>query len=159
MAVPPSDGKESWMPEDNTTAAPRRHRTVGQRVADALARGAGSWPFILAQTVLWGAWITVNLTVPIRRWDPYPFILLNLALSFQAAYAAPIIMMSQNRQARKDRELAQQTFRLEQRVLRELAAIRADLDQARAVADRNAHRVAAGSEPHEADRDTTPGPH
>jgi uncharacterized membrane protein len=106
----------------------RRRYTVGQRVADALARGAGSWPFIVAQTVLWGAWITINLTVPMRGWDPYPFILLNLALSFQAAYAAPIIMMSQNRQARKDRELARQTFRVERRVLREVEALRRDLE-------------------------------
>jgi uncharacterized membrane protein len=106
----------------------RRRYTVGQRVADALARGAGSWPFIVAQSVLWGTWITINLTVPMRGWDPYPFILLNLALSFQAAYAAPIIMMSQNRQARKDRELARQTFRIERQVLREVEALRRDLD-------------------------------
>jgi uncharacterized membrane protein len=78
--------------------------------------------------MLWGAWITINLTVPMRGWDPYPFILLNLALSFQAAYAAPIIMMSQNRQARKDRELARQTFRVERRVLREVETLRRDLE-------------------------------
>ncbi|MGC8486594.1 MAG: DUF1003 domain-containing protein [Clostridia bacterium] len=111
------------------SAPSRRHIKLGQRLADSLARGAGSWPFILGQTVLWGAWIGVNLTLPVRRWDPYPFILLNLALSFQAAYAAPIIMMSQNRQARRDRDLARRAFRLERRMARELDAIEHKLQE------------------------------
>ncbi|HEY7066273.1 MAG TPA: DUF1003 domain-containing protein [Chloroflexota bacterium] len=78
--------------------------TLGQRIADGVAATMGSWPFIIAQSVFLTAWIVVNVTeVIFRAWDPYPFILLNLMLSFQAAYAAPIIMMSQNRQAAKDR--------------------------------------------------------
>jgi uncharacterized membrane protein len=103
--------------------------TLGARLADQLARGAGSWPFILIQTILWGTWIVVNLTVQVRRWDPYPFILLNLALSFQAAYAAPIIMMSQNRQARRDRDLARRAFHLERRMAQKLATVQEQLDR------------------------------
>jgi uncharacterized membrane protein len=78
--------------------------TLGQRVADGVAATMGSWPFIIVQTVVLAAWIVLNVTELIfHAWDPYPFILLNLMLSFEAAYAAPIIMMSQNRQAAKDR--------------------------------------------------------
>jgi uncharacterized membrane protein len=75
-------------------------RTLGERVADGFAAVVGSWPFIIAQTVLLAAWVAVNVLWLVYRWDPYPFILLNLVLSFQAAYASPIIMMSQNRQAK-----------------------------------------------------------
>jgi uncharacterized membrane protein len=78
--------------------------TVGQRIADGVAATMGSWPFILVQSALLAAWIALNVTEMVfRAWDPYPFILLNLMLSFQAAYAAPFIMMSQNRQSAKDR--------------------------------------------------------
>ena len=78
--------------------------TIGQRVADTVAATMGSWPFIIIQSVVLAGWIILNVTeIVFRAWDPYPFILLNLMLSFQAAYAAPIIMMSQNRQAAKDR--------------------------------------------------------
>jgi uncharacterized membrane protein len=62
----------------------------------------GSWTFIIAQSIFVGAWIILNLVALLRHWDDYPFILLNLLFSTQAAYVAPIIMMSQNRQAQKD---------------------------------------------------------
>jgi uncharacterized membrane protein len=75
-------------------------RTIGERVADAFARAIGSWIFIITQSVLLTAWVIANVVHTIKPWDPYPFILLNLALSFQAAYASPIIMMSQNRQSK-----------------------------------------------------------
>jgi uncharacterized membrane protein len=74
----------------------------GQRVADRVAAIIGSWRFIIIQSTMLAVWIALNITAYVYRWDPYPFILLNLALSFQAAYAAPIIMMSQNRQSEKD---------------------------------------------------------
>jgi uncharacterized membrane protein len=76
------------------------HRTVSEMVADGFARAVGSWTFIIIQSVLLTFWVIANVIHVIKPWDPYPFILLNLALSFQAAYASPIIMMSQNRQAR-----------------------------------------------------------
>jgi uncharacterized membrane protein len=77
--------------------------TFGQRIADRVAEIMGSWTFIIVQSTILAAWIVLNVVAYMRHWDPYPFILLNLGLSFQAAYAAPIIMMSQNRQAQKDR--------------------------------------------------------
>ena len=80
--------------------ASNEHRTLGERAADRFAAVVGSWPFIIAQTALLSAWLALNLVAWSYHWDPYPFILLNLMLSFQAAYASPIIMMSQNRQAR-----------------------------------------------------------
>jgi len=79
------------------------HLTLGQRIADGVAATMGSWRFIITQSIVLAAWVALNIVALIQHWDPYPFILLNLALSFQAAYAAPIIMMSQNRQAEKDR--------------------------------------------------------
>lgn len=78
--------------------------SFGQRTADGIAAIVGSWRFIIIQSVLLVAWLIVNTFAWIQAWDPYPFILLNLMLSFQAAYTAPIILMSQNRQAAIDRE-------------------------------------------------------
>jgi len=79
------------------------HLSFGQRVADRVAETMGSWTFIIIQSCVLLMWIAFNVAAYVNHWDPYPFILLNLGLSFQAAYAAPIIMMSQNRQADKDR--------------------------------------------------------
>ncbi|NCT95096.1 MAG: DUF1003 domain-containing protein [Chitinophagaceae bacterium] len=81
----------------------RVRRTTGQRIADAVAQGMGSWTFIILQTVFVVVWMLLNVVGYIRHWDPYPFILLNLLFSTQAAYAAPVIMMSQNRQSERDR--------------------------------------------------------
>ena len=78
-------------------------------VADLVAAVMGSWTFIVAQTLALCLWIAIN-ALSGKPWDPYPFILLNLALSFQAAYAAPIIMMAQNRQAAIDRRRAEQDY-------------------------------------------------
>jgi uncharacterized membrane protein len=75
-------------------------RTRGDRIADRLAAWVGSWTFIIIQSVIFVLWIGLNVTVWLNRWDPYPFTLLNLALAFQSAYAAPILMISQNRQAK-----------------------------------------------------------
>ena len=77
------------------------HRSLGEQIADAFAWGVGSWSFIILQSLILSSWIALNAVLPSRaEWDPYPFILMNLVLSFQAAYASPIIMMSQNRQAK-----------------------------------------------------------
>jgi uncharacterized membrane protein len=75
-------------------------RTRGDRVAEWLAAWVGSWPFLITQSTILLAWMALNISALINHWDPYPFILLNLALSFQSAYAAPILMISQNRQAK-----------------------------------------------------------
>jgi uncharacterized membrane protein len=77
--------------------------SLGERLSDLVAETVGSWRFILIQSGLLLAWLIANIASGGNAWDPYPFILLNLMLSFQAAYTAPIIMMSQNRQADIDR--------------------------------------------------------
>lgn len=85
-------------------------RSFGQKLADNVAGGMGSWRFIVWQTVIVIIWMLLNLVGIIYHWDPYPFILLNLLFSTQAAYAAPIIMMAQNRQNDKDRIQAQKDY-------------------------------------------------
>lgn len=84
--------------------------SFGQRISDGVAATMGSWPFIITQSIILVAWMFLNVTAYVKQWDPYPFILLNLALSFQAAYAAPFIMMSQNRQAMIDRNDARHDY-------------------------------------------------
>lgn len=84
--------------------------TVGQKIADKVAGTVGSWRFIIIQSIILALWLVLNITGIIFRWDPYPFILLNLMLSFQAAYAAPFVMMSQNRQSEKDRLMAESDY-------------------------------------------------
>jgi hypothetical protein len=88
----------------------------------------GSWKFIVAQTIIVFVWVIVNLYVWIYRWDPYPFILLNLLFSTQAAYAAPIIMMSQNRQSQRDREHAEQDYIVNKQSKKEIEEIKHKLD-------------------------------
>src|ERR1700710_903531 len=78
----------------------------GQRLADSVATGMGSWRFIIIQTIIVIVWMALNVVAIIGHWDPYPYILLNLLFSTQAAYAAPIIMMAQNRQSERDRAQA-----------------------------------------------------
>lgn len=80
-----------------------REATFGERMADRITALAGSWRFLVVQSGLLVLWVALNAAAYIQHWDPYPFILLNLLLSFQAAYAAPIILMSQNRAAQIDR--------------------------------------------------------
>jgi uncharacterized membrane protein len=84
--------------------------TVGQRLADSVASGMGSWRFIIIQTIIVLIWMSLNIVGFVQHWDAYPFILLNLLFSTQAAYAAPIIMMAQNRQSDRDRAQAQADY-------------------------------------------------
>jgi uncharacterized membrane protein len=102
--------------------------TTGQRLADAVTKAMGSWRFIIIQSLILLVWLILNVIGWVQHWDPYPFILLNLGLSFQAAYAAPIIMMSQNRQAAKDRLNAEHDFQIDIRAELEVAAIKQRLD-------------------------------
>jgi uncharacterized membrane protein len=96
----------------NVNAVVAEQMTPGDHIADGVAATMGSWRFILVQSTLLLVWVSLNVFGWINHWDPYPFILLNLVLSFQAAYSAPIIMMSQNRQAAKDRVMAEEDFRV-----------------------------------------------
>ena len=91
------------IPRKNWHRRDLEKRTVGDRAADWVASFMGSWTFIIIQTVFVTIWIVLNIFAFEKGWDPYPFILLNLLFSTQASYAAPIIMMSQNRQADRDR--------------------------------------------------------
>lgn len=79
----------------------------GQRIAEKMAGFVGSWQFIIIQTSIFVLWMVANVTGWVQHWDPYPFILLNLFLSFQAAYCGPVIMMAQNRQETHDRVRAE----------------------------------------------------
>jgi uncharacterized membrane protein len=103
--------------------------TPGERMADSFALVIGSWKFMIVQSLILTAWIVANVMVWVQHWDSYPFILLNLALSFQAAYAAPIIMMSQNRQAAKDRLMAEQEYLVNTKAEEEVKAIMHHLEQ------------------------------
>jgi uncharacterized membrane protein len=105
--------------------------TPGQRIADALATVMGSWTFIIVQSVILFVWIIANLVGAIRGWDPYPFTLLNLALSFQAAYAVPVIMMSQNRQQDIDRKAAENDYRINVKAELEIESLHDKIDQLR----------------------------
>ena len=84
--------------------------TTGQRIADKVAIFGGSWKFIITFGVVLGCWISLNLILATRAFDPYPFILLNLVLSTIAALQAPVIMMSQNRKDEKDRKRAENDY-------------------------------------------------
>lgn len=77
--------------------------TLGERIADAAASGIGSWRFLIIQTIAVSLWVTFNIIGLINHWDPFPFILLNLLFSVQAAYTGPVLLLAGNRQAQKDR--------------------------------------------------------
>lgn len=102
--------------------------TAGDRIADAVAKGMGSWRFIILQTIFVLFWMAANVIGFIRHWDAYPFILLNLIFSTQAAYAAPIIMMSQNRQSQRDRIQAQEDYQTNIDAKKEIEALQIQLN-------------------------------
>lgn len=103
--------------------------TVGQKVADAVANSMGSWKFIIIQTIILLLWIILNsIAIFVWKWDPYPFIAMNLLLSCQAAYSAPVIMMSQNRQSEKDRLTAQNDYNTDCKGEEEIRHIMEHLD-------------------------------
>ena len=95
---------ETWHQRDLDT------RSFGDKLADGVAEYMGSWRFIIIQTIIVVVWMTLNVIGLMAHWDPYPFILLNLLFSTQAAYAAPIIMMAQNRAADRDRHQAEADY-------------------------------------------------
>lgn len=107
------------------------HFSRGERIADQVAATVGSWRFIIIQSFLLAVWIVLNVTALVARWDPYPFILLNLALSFQAAYATPFILMSQNRQSTIDRDKAQQDLDCDMKAEIEIELLHQKIDSLR----------------------------
>ena len=119
-----------------TVATARRRRkegkvpptSLGTRLSDGVAATVGSWRFILIQSAALIAWITGNALIGNGAWDPYPFILLNLMLSFQAAYTAPIIMMSQNRQSEVDRRRALADYEVNLRAEADITLLHEKID-------------------------------
>ena len=104
-------------------------QSVGERVADSIARVGGSWAFIIGFFVFLAVW-TIGNTIMLAReaFDPYPFIFLNLVLSMLAALQAPIIMMSQNRQAARDRFEASKDYKINLKAEIELMALHHKID-------------------------------
>jgi uncharacterized membrane protein len=129
---PCAEYKHDHPPVRTVIAEHEDRLALGQRVADRVALVVGSWPFILAQSAILGVWIAINLYLVLsemrhpgllKAWDPYPFILLNLVLSFQAAYTGPVVMMSQNRQTEKDRLMAQHDYEINTKSEEELEVV------------------------------------
>ena len=107
-------------------------RTFGERVADNVAAFGGSWTFIIIFAVILLCWVILNTFILLNRaFDPYPYILLNLFLSMIAALQAPIIMMSQNRRAAKDRLDAQHDYEVNLKAELEICALQEKLDDLR----------------------------
>jgi uncharacterized membrane protein len=109
-------------------AALPRPPSLPDRLADAVAARVGSWRFILVQSGLLATWIAANALIGPGGWDPYPFILLNLVLSFQAAYTAPIIMMSQNRQNGLDRDRSVADYQVNLRAEADITLLHEKID-------------------------------
>ena len=97
--------------------------TFGQRASDWIVRTIGSWEFIIVQSSIFILWAILNVVAWVSHWDPYPFILMNLVLSLQAAYTAPVIMMSQNRQEKKDRLQVHNDYQINQKAEEEIRVI------------------------------------
>jgi len=119
-------------PIRNVIAEHEEQLGLGQRVADRVALMVGSWTFILIQSGIFLIWVAINIYLVVaairqpgslQAWDPYPFILLNLVLSFQAAYTGPVVMMSQNRQTEKDRLMAQHDYEINLKAEEELEVV------------------------------------
>jgi len=110
----------------------QRHKetlTFGDKIADSVANGMGSWSFIIWQTIIVVIWMVLNVIGLVYHWDAYPFILLNLIFSTQAAYAAPIIMMAQNRQNQRDRMQAENDYQTNIEAKKEIEALQIQLSK------------------------------
>jgi uncharacterized membrane protein len=130
---PAGQYKHDHPPVRNINKVFEERSTIGQKAADKVASSIGSWKFIIIQSSILIVWMIVNVILVVHQvqlrgfkvsaWDPYPFILLNLVLSFQAAYTGPIVMMSQNRQSEKDRLTAQQDYEINQKAEQEIEVL------------------------------------
>ncbi len=117
------------MAKSNWHAKHKETLTFGDKVSDAVASGMGSWKFIIWQTIFVIIWMAINVLGFVRHWDVYPFILLNLIFSTQAAYAAPIIMMAQNRQTGRDRIQAEEDYQTNLDAKKEIEALQIHLSK------------------------------
>ncbi len=119
----PQPYKHEHEPVKNVNDVFLEKRTPGQIAADRIAQIMGSWKFLIIQSIILALWVSLNILAFVNHWDPYPFILLNLFLSLQAAYTAPVIMMSQNRQAERDRLEAHNDYLINQKAEEEVRII------------------------------------
>lgn len=104
--------------------------TKGQRAADKLTKIAGSWSFIIGFFIFLALWMMTNMVwLEHQSWDPYPFILLNLVLSSIAAFQAPIILMSQNRENERDRQRAEYDYAVNRKAEREIEEIKRSIEK------------------------------
>ncbi len=121
--------REEELIVENLLNPPQEILTRGQKISDKVARFGGSWKFIIAFMVLLIAWIIYNvIAVQSERFDPYPFILMNLLLSCIAALQAPIIMMSQNRQEEKDRKRSENDYLVNMKAEMEIRSLHEKID-------------------------------
>lgn len=122
--------KEQELLTKNINAEFDRQLTLGERIADKVADFGGSWKFIIAFSVIIAIWLAVNVFAILQKpFDPYPFILLNLVLSCIAAFQAPVIMMSQNRQEAKDRMRSEHDYAVNLKAELEIRNLHAKIDQ------------------------------
>lgn len=121
--------REEELIMDNLLNPPQEILTRGQKISDKVARFGGSWRFIIFFIILLIAWIVFNVVATSRdRFDPYPFILMNLLLSCIAALQAPIIMMSQNRQEEKDRKRSENDYLVNMKAEMEIRSLHEKID-------------------------------
>jgi len=137
-----------YTPRTSRVAAPRVDPEAVGQITESIARFFGTGRYLLLQTVVVVAWIALNVSAAGFRWDPYPFILLNLAFSTQAAYAAPLILLAQNRQENRDRvaleedrRRAAQTKADTEYLARELAALRLAIGEVQKTRDYLRHEL------------------
>ncbi|SRX94193.1 putative membrane protein [Mycobacterium tuberculosis H37Rv] [Mycobacterium shimoidei] len=176
--IRPSGRQRLYTPRTSRTRAPRVDPETLGAVTESVARFFGTGRYLLLQTIVVAAWIVLNVFAVSLRWDPYPFILLNLAFSTQAAYAAPLILLAQNRQENRDRvaldedrRRAEQTKADTEYLARELAALRLalgdvaklrdylrhELEPLRSLLEQQAHPTAASTGHGEDARSTKSG--
>ncbi len=132
----PQPFRHQHPPVQNTNEIFEKKKDISVRASDRFAAIVGSWKFIIIQTAILVIWVVLNVAAWFYHWDPYPFILMNLVLSLQAAYATPIIMMSQNRLADRDRIEAHNDYLLNVKSEEEVRVILEHLEaQNRALAE------------------------
>lgn len=119
----PAPYEHEHPPVRNVNEVATERLTWGQWAADRVAALVGSWWFIAVQSVLLLIWAALNVIAWVEHWDPYPFILMNLFLSLQAAYTAPMLMMSQNRVAAMDRLHAENDYEINQKAEEEIRVV------------------------------------
>jgi uncharacterized membrane protein len=103
--------------------------SLGQKAAEKIAAFVGSWKFIIGQSVILSIWVILNIIMVSYAWDPYPYILMNLFLSLQAAYTAPLILMSENRKAEQDRQVIYQGWMIDKKISKNINEMEFEIEE------------------------------